>query len=412
MSEPRAPRISRRPDAAASRDASPRGASPLEPSLRDLARRELGGDVGEGAPSDVARAVIEVRLGERTELVTVARDGGRLLVSATDARLGEALSPAARRALAWLADAEHQGSAEARTSLLPAAPRAGSQLGARLSELAVAIVRSGVEVADPASVREALPRVVAELPAPPPLPVARWLGRLVSALAEADARQTARLLFAVTSSSALGTPFVSEDRSFSDRRFVELARECIDAYGGAPIERRVLLDEDAGELVLEERYVAVEAPSTASVGPCPRRLEVGLGLLREGVPRRMRAQQYTVSSDIPSDAWDRVEALACSVPIAMRAALEAFQSSPSDAEPVALLAGPSVDGAQLCDADGNEIPLSREDPGAAERLMSEAQHERLRWVLVRWVTKESGIAAVPLAAGHRVEGGWRHLRLR
>jgi len=399
MSEPRAPRVSRRPEAGT-------------PSLRELARLELGGEVVSSVASEVARAVIEVRMGERTELVTVGRESGRLSVSATDARPGEAISPAARRALAWLADTGQEGAADARTSLLPTAPRAGTQLSARLSELAVAIVRSGVEVADPASVREALPRVVAELPAPPPLPVARWLGRLVSALAEADARQTARLLSAVTASSELGQPFASEERSFSDRRFVELARECVDAYGGAPIERRVLADEDSGELVLEERYVIAEGPKTASVGPCPRRLEVGLGLLRAGVPQRMRAQQYSVSQDISGQTWDRIEALACTVPVAIRTALDAFSAHPSDAEPVALLVAPSFEEGELCDGEGHKIPLSKEDAGAAERLVAEAQRERLRWVLVRWATKESGLSAVPLAAAHRVDGGWRHLRLR
>jgi hypothetical protein len=406
MSESRTPRLSRRPEAVSSVRA-PLG----EPSLRELARRELGGDLAASPASEVARAVIEVRLGERTELVTVARDGGRLQVSATDARPGEAMSPASRSALAWLADAEQDSSIEARTSLVPAAPRAGTQLGARLSDLAVAIVRSGVEVADPASVREALPRVVAELPAPPPLSVARWLGRLVSALAESDARQTARLLSSVTASGALGPPFVSEERSFSDRRFIELSRECLDAYGGAPIERRVLADEDSGELVIEERYVGTEGP-VSSVGPCPRRLEVGLGVMRAGVPRRMRAQQYSVSSDISSDIWDRIEALACAMPIAISSALEALRAYPSDAEPVALLVAPSIEDGELCDGEGNKIPLSKEDVGAAERLVTEAQRERLRWVLVRWVARESGVAVVPLAAAHRVDGRWRHLRLR
>ncbi len=401
MSDTRSPKVSRRPEPLPSTEG---------PSLRELARRELNGSI-EADASDVSRAVIEVRLGDRTELVTVARDGARLSVSATDARLGEPLSPASRRALAWLAEGDREGPGDARTSLPPAPARAGSQLAARLSELAVAIVRSGLEVADSASVREALPRVVAELPSPPPLPIARWLGRLVSALAEADARQTARLLFSVTS-GALSAPFVSDERSFSDRRFVELARECVDAYGGAPIERRVLLDEDDGELVLEERYVAADGPTSASIGPCPRRLEVGLGMVRSGVPARMRAQQYTVSSDVPNEVWDRIEALGCTVPIAMRAALEALSERPSEAEPIALIAGPSVEEGQLADAEGNKIPLSKEDAGAAERLVSEAQRERLRWVLVRWVTRESGIAAVPLAAAHRLGAGWRHLRLR
>lgn len=383
--------------------------------LRDLARRELVGD-RTGEPGQLAlragmvsRATLEVTIDERTELVTLTSEGGRLRVSATDTATS-ALSPAGRLALAWLASLEREAPS---TSLRPAAPKASDKLAERLAELAVAITRSGVEAADPASVRDALPRVVAELPSPLPLPVARWLGRLVNALAESDARQVARLLVGTVGPSALGLPFYASEEPVSDRRFVELARESVDAHGGTTIERRVLLDDERGELVVEERACTDAGPTLdASVGPCPRVLDVGLGVMRAGIPAQLRAQQYTVSSVVSPALYERIEALALPVAAAQVAALAAIRAQPASAEPLSLVASPSVEDGELVDGEGNKIPLAKEDPGAAEALLESAQRERLGWVLVRWATRENGLAAVPLAAAHRQGGSWRHVRLR
>lgn len=397
MSEPRerAPRVSMRP-------------SPPD-DLRAVLRRELAaGGAPTAGDASVARVIVEVRRGERGELVTLGMENGRALISATDAVDG-AMSPATRSAIEWLLA---EGSATARASIRPAAGATPDRLPARLAELSAAIVRSGVEADGAASVRDALPRLIAELPSPPPVPVARWLGRLTIALAESDARQVARLL-SRTLGDPLPWPFVASEQVLSDRRYVELGREVLDAYGGAPIERRVLCDDERGDLVVEERYVGANgAPLEASIGPCPRMLDVGLGMLRDGAPPQLRAQQYTLTNEVSAEAWDRIEQLAVTAAAAEGAARADVSRHPGAAEPLSLIAAPTPADGELVDGEGHRVPLSREDPGAAQALVELAEREPLRWVLVRWACREAGLSAVPLAAAHRTPGGWRHVRLR
>lgn len=392
MSEPkeRLARVSLRPEA--------------ELDLRALARRELR--ERSGTEGVVSRVLVEVRIGDRTELVAIALDGGRLAISATDGT--SPLSPAALRALSFLAGAEGPTEAVARPPQRPA--RHANTLQVRLTELAIAISRSGVEAADPASVREALPRLLAELPSPLPLAVARWVARLVTALAESDARQVARLFAGRVGSVEPAWPFVSAERAISDRRFIEIGRECVEAHGPFPIERRILVDEERNDLLVEQRYLRA-GPLEASMGPCPRLLDVGLGVLGDGLPAELKAQQYTLSSEVPHATWDRIENLAGTVVAAQAAALASLKSQPAG-EPLALIAFPSLEDGVLIDGEGTRIPMSKEDPGAVEALADHAKRARLRWVLGRWATRDTGLSLVPLSAAHLEGAAWRHIRLR
>lgn len=373
--------------------------------LRELCRRELSGTSTTAPRATVARAVLEVRLDGRVELVTLAVDGGRLLWTATDAE-GAGPSPAARAAMQWLAEAG-QGSSSG-TIEAPLHAPAHETLAERLADLSLAVVRSGIAEDAPLAVRDALGRVVTELGAPTPSS-ARWLARLSTALAEADARQVARLLSIATSPQPRSEPpFGGPSRPVSDRRFLELAREHLDGWGGVPVEHRVLIDVEGGELVVEKRL----AGGAASVGPCPRILDVGLGALSGVHPPELIAQQYTVSSEIAGGLWDRVEGHAVALAAAIVDARAALTAAPAAAEPISLVLGPTLEDGHLVDEAGSKLPLSREDTGAAEVLIELARTTPLRWVLVRWAARDTGLSAVPLAAGHRLGAGWAHVRLR
>jgi hypothetical protein len=370
--------------------------------LRALCRRELPAATDRPASASVSRVVVEVRLGARTELVTLGGEGGRLVVTATD---GGATSPAARAAVAWLAGELPMRGGQAND--------AGSEpdrvLGERLDELVAAVARSGLGEDGPPAVRDALERLVATLSSPLPA-ASRWLARLGAAVAESDARQVARLAsVALARDPQQAEPFASHPRPLSDRRFLELARESVEAWGPAPLERRVLLDLEDGELLTESRHGAVRP---ASVGPCPRLVELGFGTASGAHPADLQAQQYTVSTSIPDELWERVEAHAVPMARAGAAALAALTAAPATAEPLSLVHGPILEDGVLLDESGARLPLSGEDPGAVEVLRALAAREPLRWVVLRWASRDGGLSAVPLAAGHRRGRGWVHVRLR
>src|SRR5690606_25355215 len=71
-------------------------------------------------------------------------------------------------------------------------------------------------------------------------------------------------------------------QALTDRVLVEIARESLSGRVRAAIERRYLLDLTSTEVFREERA----AGQAASVGPCPRRIDVGLGEAEQGAPLR------------------------------------------------------------------------------------------------------------------------------
>ena len=372
--------------------------------LRELCRRAAPSAApADAVPASVSRVIVEVRLGARTELVTLAADRGRLVV-ATSEPGGD--GPAARAAVAWLAG---EPSAERPERAPEAAAEPERPLAERLDELVAAVARSGLGEEAPPAVLDALERLAAHHPASAPA-AARWLARLGAALAGSDARQTARALtVALAPDPEHHEPFGGPARALSDRRFVELGRESVDAWGSVPLERRVLLDLDHGELFTESRF---GAGHPASVGPCPRLLELGFGTASGALPRDLRAQQYTVSTAIPDEIWERVEGHAVSMSSAGTAALSALATAPATSEPLSLVHGPVIEDGHLVDEGGARLPLSEEDPGAVEVLRTLALREPLRWLLVRWTSHGDSLCAVPLAAGHRRGKGWVHVRLR
>ncbi len=265
--------------------------------LRDLARRALVERRPDAvADAEIERLVVDVRMGERVEMVTISVREGRLAVLASDAPA--ASSPAAGAVLRWLAS-------DAPRSSLPPEPRpatspgvVGSTDGAldvALADLATAIVRAGTDAAQAPAIDDALARIESASRA---LEVARFAGRLRGALAAKDAIEVARLL-----ETAPGLELEEEPQRLVDHVLVELGRELVDGWTPSAIERRYLLDPSTGNEWVEER----RRDEAASHGPFPRVVSAGLATCTGH--GRVRIVQYAVAP-LDADVLARVGARA------------------------------------------------------------------------------------------------------
>jgi hypothetical protein len=364
----------------------------MSTSLRELARRALQG-ARTDADAEIERVVVDVRVGERIELVTLSVRHGELVVVASDGPAQS--SAAAQAALAWLA------SDLPRTSMPPGprdrpleAPIATTPIEAAIADLATAIVRTGSDAPDAPAIVDALARIGA---ASPSLAVARWVGRVRAALASHDEISLARCLD--------GAHDVDGDdvaERVVDRVFVELGRELLDGLGPASIERRHLVDPSSGELFAEER---LRDQAGASNGPCPRVVNVGLAMGSAG--HRLRIVQYAIGL-LDASMLSRVEALAVPVREAFaRAEQDGLRSATR--EPVSIVRLGALADGTVSDATGQPIPLARhEDAGAASALVGALAAGAGRWLLGRWSLAGDDAALVPISCG--VDG--RVVRLR
>ena len=361
-------------------------------SLRELARRALherrpdaGGD------AEIERVVIDVRMGDRIELVTLSMRGDRLVVLATDGT--GATSPAAHAALRWLASdlprtsIPPERSERSQTELAASLP----PLDAAIGDLTTAIVRSGVHAAESPAILDALARIGAASSA---LEVARWVGRLRAALATHDAVLVARLL-----DGAHTIEPKDEPERLVDRIFVELGREVLDGLTPFSVERRHLLDPATGEVLAEERL----RDQPASNGPCPR--VVSAGLATKSSQCRVRIVQYAVAP-VDADMGARIAALATPTLGEAFARVEADLRSPA-LEPASLIRLDASD--MVRDAAGTPIPLARHEDAAAVTTLVEALGKgRPEWLFGRWSLVGDDASLVPLSCS--VEG--RIVRLR
>jgi hypothetical protein len=202
--------------------------------------------------------------------------------------------------------------------------RQRSAIAESLRDVVTAVVRGGVRADASASTDEALERLIATAPEPLPNGVSRWVGRLREGLARGEVVTVSRLLdgassLAVDLRASEPEPDAAQrtlsflgamahdphdvDR-LTERSMLEVAREWVSGVDRASLERRYLLDLDSGEVYREER---ARSANGASLGPCPRVVQVAYAEVeRAAPPRRIRLLQYSSSPVVPDAVWDQL----------------------------------------------------------------------------------------------------------
>lgn len=395
----------------------------MSDGLREAARRALA-ELGEGPAGEVTRVTLDVKIDETAELVTVALRAGALRwsTSGTDLHV--------RAALSWLAGTDARRTTPeppARLSWSPPSMEAPVEeanetparvrLADALDDVVTEVVRAGVNTPDSPSIAESLERLRKELPLPLPSGIARWLGRLRVSLDRGDAADVARLLDGASRLAAnlrkdkpgiegkrfvvgwLGTGGeLGGVERMSDRTFVEVARELLASSERGGVERRYLVDLHDGEVFREERS---RSEPVASVGPCPRVINVGLAEVEEGpTPRRIRLMQYAVTPalgneelrQVEANGYRRFEALADGY----RTSVTAY---PGQAEPFAVVVPARWNGkrAQPICYDAEDVPLAfaRADDPAAVEVLAQFVTPAPRWVAGRLVDAKGYLLMIP-----------------
>ena len=361
--------------------------------LRELARRALRPRRGEEGDAEIERIVLDVRRGERVDMVTLSVREDRLMVLATDGTA--ATSIAATDALAWLAaDLPRTSLAPERAERPADGSPSSSSIDVAIADLVTAVVRAGSAAADTPAIADALARIGS---ASPSLEVARWVGRVRAALAARDEVLLARWL-----DGARAIDLKEEPTRMVDRVLVELGRELLDGLTPLAIERRHLFDPTTGELFAEER---LRDQSGASNGPSPRVVSVGLAM--RTATARVRIVQYAVAT-LDADMLARVDSFAVSLSEAFARSLTEGLRSPTR-EPVALLRIEKVEDGRVFDATLQPIPLARHEDAAAVTALFEALGRGAPgWLLGRWSLSGDDASLVPLSCC--VDG--RFMRLR
>ena len=358
--------------------------------------------------ADVTRVVVDVTVGAKRGLVTASlREGRAFFVDDTGATTG----PFVDGARGWLEALVHGGSTlasrditgEFRGSLPPRMYE-----GDALREFALTFWRSGIAGAKRGALEDSLRQVRAALSKPCDI---RWLARFQQALLREDVASLAHLL-----RGALERPSTTTQPR-SDLRLVEIAREHLDAKSPRAIERRYFVDLHDGSFFSEERLQG----GTASTGPMPRLLEVGLAEARtDGIPACLAIQQYTLQAGIDEAVGAQLEALALrEFETLIKRADEALDARPGFAEPVFLLAPkrwtPSPekrDQLDVRDAEGGGLTWSREDVSACLALLDVLADRDPAWLVVRAAPQAGAHAFVPLSCGYREGDAWVVRRLR
>ncbi len=417
-----------------------------EAALRALDALAPGGELG-GAAADprsgatVDRVSLEVVVEGRSEIVTVALREGRLLCVSSDGREDGPHVVAALRLLAGVRSgpprASGAGQATAAATVHPerpsAAPLAADRVAARLDDVITAVARVGASAAAGApSVAEAIERLLAaHAQNATPLELARWVGRLRAAFARRDPDLVARLLDGAarvatvlrggaSAPEGAGRALAAwaghevQGARVHERRMVEVAREWLAGLARAEIQRRYLVDLDTGAVYREER----RRDASASVGPCPRKLAIGLATAAPGVPPEpLRLLQYEVEPAVDGDSWRILEGHAERDIAALTERYRQLQRSfPGLAEPFVLVAPARVDRSPrlvLGDERGHVLSIARaDDPAAAAVLEAACEPEPPRWIAGRLVDERGTLLLAPVAAVFGSGDATRHLRLR
>jgi hypothetical protein len=398
---------------------------------------------GHGAATTTALTVMVESEG-RAELVSMRMQDGALSVICT---CGTAGCAHAHEALALFEDEPRPDASEERIthvfepamrmsepSPLPAikiTPEGRNRLSDVLSDVVLAVTRAGVQEGISAGVSEALDRLAEHAPPASATGLRVWVGSLRGALEARDSTATALALGAATAMidalrksdpgphadqrvvAWLGvapSSAAANDRA-SERTYLELAREHRPGLARAGVEQRYLIDLQSGELLREDRA----ANETASLGPCPRIVSIGLAHIEPGLPpRRIRLFQYTTTPLIEPSAWARVAGFALpSFEPLVSLQKEHMKVSAGLTDMLALVKPVRVhtrEGAQLVDDGGRALLLSGAE-GVANRLESFLASTEPQWVFGRTLVQADMLALVPLAACGLRHGKPAHLHL-
>ena len=395
--------------------------------LRDVVvqhLRSLGATTAEGA---VRRLTLDIEVEGQIEMVTlVLRDDVLQCVSSDGRNDG----PHVTAALSFIAGTEKGADSSppgpaatiARRSLEPTPP---NEIAEALDDLLTAVTRVGVDKAQHApSVDSALERVVAVAPNPTPPGLGRFIGRLQHAIRSGELPRVARILDGASqvaealrsdaptreSEQRLGawlgvrpgsTPNVE---LLYDRTMIEVGREWLSGTERASVERRYLIDIGSGSIYREDR----PRHATASLGPCPRQLRVGLAEVEEGpAPNRIRVLQYEVQPDVPVASWGRVQQVANrSFAHVTDGYRQSVQAHPSLSEPFAVIAPYRIEcnGVfKAFDADGHQLVLNRSERRGAVLAFYDLLAEGVEpsWVAGRLTDTGATVCLTPFALGTR-----------
>lgn len=411
--------------------------------LADAAKRALATLGAPDGRSTVRRLAVDVERDGRTEIVSFMLDGGELRWTSTDPDPNGA---AIRAALAWLANEPEARPTSASVgdmpkvsvAVAPLSPRAALALA--LEELVTAVARAGLGRADGSpTVEDAFARFLAAAPKSPPIGVSRWVGRLRAALAAKDEVLAVRLLDganqavddlrgtgedggsaydrAMRATLWAGPDARTADTSarLTDRTVIEIAREVVQGAEAQAITRRYLVCVHTGEVFRED---GLRAETGLSVGPCPRRISIGLAELASGsLPRVLRVLQYTVSQDVTQHDWLKAQRLAHSRFARLADEYKrALRENSALAEPFAVVAPSRIatygDVVVLLDHEGMALPLSGVESGASIEVLAQLMGDKPpTWVAGRLTDHNGRLILHPLSVGVPTEGAILHRRV-
>jgi len=385
--------------------------------------RSLGTGTGEGA---VRRLTMDVEAEGRVEMVTLSLRDGELQCVCSDARND---GPHVLAALRFVAGLEQREDSSPPGPIASAAGRAeqspDQELASALDDLLTAITRVGVEKAQYApSVDAALGRVVSTAPQPTPSGLGRFIGRLQHELRSAELHRVARLLQGASEladalraegpglelqqrlSAWLGTRpgSLPQVELLYDRTMIEVGREWLSGTERASLERRYLVDVRSGRVYREDR----PRNAGASLGPCPRLVQVGLAEVETGPsPQRIRVLQYEVRPEVPAESWQQLQQVALrSFAEVTEGYRQSVQASPSLAEPFALVAPYRIERNgvfKAFDAEGRQLVLNRSERRGAVLAFYAllAQGAEPAWLAGRLTDTGTTVCITPFAFGTR-----------
>lgn len=395
--------------------------------LRDAAvrhLRSLGAETGEGT---VRRLTMDIEVDGRVEMVTLSLRDGTLQCVSSDARND---GPHVLAALRFVAGLEQREDSSPPGPNVSAAARSGEEsseqdLAEALDDLMTAVTRVGVEKAQYApSVDAALERVVDMAPQPTPSGLGRFIGRLQQELRSADLRRVARLLQGASElAEALRAEVPTEDVEqrlrawlgtrpgsmpkvdlLYDRTMIEIGREWLSGTERASLERRYLIDVRSGRVFREDR----PRNASASFGPCPRQVQVGLAEVETGPsPQRVRILQYEVRPDVQPETWEQLQQVASrSFSELIEGYRRSVQAHPSLCEPFAVIAPYRIERNgvfKAFDAEGQQLVLNRSERRGAVLAFYELLSEGAEpsWLAGRLTDTGTAVCLTPFAFGTR-----------
>jgi hypothetical protein len=218
---------------------------------------------------------------------------------------------------------------------------------------------------------------------------------------EAPTPQSEQLLGAWLGARPGSTPTVE---LLYDRTMIEVGREWLSCTERASVERRYLIDIRSGTIFREDR----PRHASASLGPCPRQLHVGLAEVESGPsPQRIRVLQYEVQPDVPRESWESLQQVAsrsfAEVTDGYRQSVQAY---PSLAEPFALIAPYRIERNGIFkafDVDGHQLLLNRSERRGAVLAFYDLLADGMEpsWLAGRLTDTGATVCLSPFALGTR-----------